>query len=238
MQGPRNRLGVTHKEDGHQHADFSYGRQGPQALDQAFSEKSSQHWHGWNWHPDQAWRNIHSPGPWFWWLSAAKRDFTGDAVAETPRSRCREPRFDPWSGNQMPHAATKTQRSQIFWLHWVFIAVCGLSLVAASEGYSLLWWVGFSLWRLLLLQGFPGGLEGKASACNAGDLGSIPESGRSPEEGNGNTLQYSCLENPMNGGAWEAAVLGVAKSRTWLSDFTFLSLSSYCQAQAFRARTQ
>ena len=65
-----------------------------------------------------------------------------------------------------------------------------------------------------MLQGFPGSLEDKASACNAGDLGSIPELGRSPEEGNGNTLQYSCLENPMNGGAWEAAVHGVAKSRT------------------------
>ena len=70
-------------------------------------------------------------------------------------------------------------------------------------------------------MGFPGGFEGKASACNAGDPGSIPESGRSPGEGNGNPLQYSCLENPMNGGAWEAAVHGVAKSQTRLSDFTF-----------------
>ena len=49
---------------------------------------------------------------------------------------------------------------------------------------------------------FPGGSEGKASACNAGDLGSIPRSGRSPGEGNGNPLQYSRLENPMDGGAW------------------------------------
>ena len=49
---------------------------------------------------------------------------------------------------------------------------------------------------------FPGGSEGKASACNAGDLGSIPGSGRSPEEGNGNPLQYSCLENPMDREAW------------------------------------
>ena len=49
--------------------------------------------------------------------------------------------------------------------------------------------------------GFPGGSEFKASACNVGDLGSIPRSGRSPGEGNGNTLQYSCLENPMDGGA-------------------------------------
>ena len=48
---------------------------------------------------------------------------------------------------------------------------------------------------------FPGGSEVKASACNAGDLGSIPGSGRSPGEGNGNPLQYSCLENSMDGGA-------------------------------------
>ena len=51
-------------------------------------------------------------------------------------------------------------------------------------------------------KGFPGGLDGKASACNAGDLGSIPGSGRSLGEGNGNPLQYSCLENPMDRGAW------------------------------------
>ena len=50
--------------------------------------------------------------------------------------------------------------------------------------------------------GFPGGSDGKASACNAGDLGSIPGSGRSPGEGNGIPLQYSCLENSMDGGAW------------------------------------
>ena len=49
---------------------------------------------------------------------------------------------------------------------------------------------------------FPGGSDAKASAYNAGDLGSIPGSGRSPGEGNGNPLQYSCSENPMNGGAW------------------------------------
>ena len=59
-----------------------------------------------------------------------------------------------------------------------------------------------------------GGSDGKASAYNAGDSGSIPGSGRSPGEGNGNPLQYSCLENPMDGGAWLATVHGVAKSRT------------------------
>ena len=71
------------------------------------------------------------------------------------------------------------------------------------------------------LLGFPGGSEVKASACNAEDWGSIPGSGRSPGEGNGNPLQYSCLESPMDGGAWWAIVHGVAKSQTRLSDFTF-----------------
>ena len=61
----------------------------------------------------------------------------------------------------------------------------------------------------------------KASASNAGDLGSIPGSGRSPGEGSGNPLQYYCLENPMERGAWWATVHGVAKSRTRLSDLTF-----------------
>ena len=54
----------------------------------------------------------------------------------------------------------------------------------------------------ILYESFPGGSEVKASARNEGDLGSIPGSGRSPGEGNGNPLQYSCLENPMDGGAW------------------------------------
>ena len=70
-------------------------------------------------------------------------------------------------------------------------------------------------------MGFPGGSEGKASACNMGDPGWIPGSGRSPGEGNGNPLQYSCLENPMDRGAWWATVHGIAKSWTRLSDFTF-----------------
>ena len=61
---------------------------------------------------------------------------------------------------------------------------------------------------------FPGGSDGKASAYNAGDLGSIPGSGRFPGEGYGNPLQYSCLENPMDGGASWATVRGVAKSWT------------------------
>ena len=68
---------------------------------------------------------------------------------------------------------------------------------------------------------FPGGSEVTVSACNMGDLCSIPGLGRSPREGNGNSLQYSYLENPIDGGAWWATVHGVAKSWTRLSDFTF-----------------
>ena len=63
-------------------------------------------------------------------------------------------------------------------------------------------------------MGFPGGSEGKASACNAGDLSLIPGSERSPGEGNGNPLQYSCLENPMDREAWLTIVHRIAKSRT------------------------
>ena len=88
---------------------------------------------------------------------------------------------------------------------------------------------------------FPGGSEVKASAHNAGDLGLIPGSGRSPGEGNSNPLrspgegnsnplQYSCLENPMEGGAWWATVHGITKSQTRLSGFTFTfkSESKFC----------
>ena len=56
------------------------------------------------------------------------------------------------------------------------------------------------------MWGFPPSLVGKESACDAGDLGSVPESGRSPGEGDGNPLQYSCLEIPMDRGAWQATV--------------------------------
>ena len=61
---------------------------------------------------------------------------------------------------------------------------------------------------------FPGGSGGKESTCNVGDWSSIPGSGRSPGGGHGNPLQYSCLENPMDRGAWQATVHGVAKSQT------------------------
>ena len=61
---------------------------------------------------------------------------------------------------------------------------------------------------------FPGGSDGKESACNTGDSGPIPGSGRSPGEGNGYPLQYSGLENPMTRGAWRATVRGVTNSHS------------------------
>ena len=69
-----------------------------------------------------------------------------------------------------------------------------------------------------LLSGLSYSSDGKESACNAGDPGSIPGSGRSPGEGNGNPLQYSCPENLTDRRAWRATVHGVTKSRTRLSD--------------------
>ena len=71
---------------------------------------------------------------------------------------------------------------------------------------------------IVLKKGFPGGSVINNLPANAGDVGSIPESGTFPEEVNGNPLQYSCLENPMDRGAWQATVHGVAKNWTRLSE--------------------
>ena len=74
-----------------------------------------------------------------------------------------------------------------------------------------------------IMDHFPGGSDGKASACNLGDLGLTPGFQRSPGEGNGNPLQYSSVENPMDRGAWKATANGVtktSKSQTRLSNFT------------------
>ena len=71
--------------------------------------------------------------------------------------------------------------------------------------------------ELSLVKGFPDGTMVKNLPANAGDAGSIPGLGRSPGVGNGNPLQYSCLENPTDRGAWQMTVHGFAKNRTWLS---------------------
>ena len=78
-----------------------------------------------------------------------------------------------------------------------------------------------SLLETSIVRDYPSGSDSEASAYNADDLGSIPGSGRSPGEGNGDPLQYSCLENPVDGGAWWATVHGVAKSQRQQSKFTY-----------------
>ena len=79
-------------------------------------------------------------------------------------------------------------------------------------------WIITNSRKILKERSFPGGSDCKESACNAGDLGSIPGSGRAPGEGNGNLLQYFCLEI-FTGEDWQATVHGVTKSHTQLSDF-------------------
>ena len=81
---------------------------------------------------------------------------------------------------------------------------------------------------LLRDLGFPGGLDGRVckSACSAGDLGLIPGSGRSTEEGNGNPLQFSCLENSMGREAWWVTVHGVSMSQIQLNNFHFFFIYS------------
>ena len=96
--------------------------------------------------------------------------------------------------------------------------LCGLSWLSIFPvppilDEVILW---TAVWQLpgCVTFSFPGGSDSKESACNAGDLGLIPGSGRSLGEGNGNPLQYSCLENPMDRGAWWATVYGITKSWT------------------------
>ena len=77
--------------------------------------------------------------------------------------------------------------------------------------------------RSVKMKGFPGGSDGKESACNVADLGLISGLGRSPGEGNSYPLQYSGLENSMDRGAWMGTVHGVTKTKTRLSHFHFFN---------------
>ena len=99
-------------------------------------------------------------------------------------------------------------------LHVIFV----MKIISFSHGevnyISMDLKFGFGYW--IILWGFPDGSDGKESACNTGDPGSIPGSGRSPGGRNGNPLQYSCLENSMDRGAQWATVHGVSKSRICL----------------------
>ena len=80
---------------------------------------------------------------------------------------------------------------------------------------------------------FPGGSDSKESTCNAGDLGLIPGSRSSPGEGNGNPLQYSCLENPLDRGAWRATAYSVARNWTWLGNWTATTIKEMLDSESF-----
>ena len=80
-------------------------------------------------------------------------------------------------------------------------------------------------------RGFPGGLDGKESACSVGDLGSISGSGRSPGEGHGNPPQYSCPENPMHRGGWQGTICGITTSWTHTHTHTVRMFKSRLRRQ-------
>ena len=89
--------------------------------------------------------------------------------------------------------------------------------IITEDGF-MQWLSTLDIISLLLKKGFPGASDGRESACIAGDLGLIPGLVRAAEGEHGNPLQYSCLENPMDRGDWQATVLQVTKSQTPLSD--------------------
>ena len=120
------------------------------------------------------------------------------------------------------HILYLSSQRVLLWLRLWFFCCCFkvklISSVALVTGLQQNDSV-YIFFLILFHYSFPGGSDGKASAYNAGDPSLIRR--RSSGEGNGNPLQYSCLENPMDRGAWWATVHGVAKSRKALSDFTF-----------------
>ena len=110
---------------------------------------------------------------------------------------------------------------------------CSFSISPSNEYLGLISfridWFDLLARRLIILDiddflnGFPGDTVVKNLPANTGDLGSIPGLGRSPNIGNGNPLQYSCLENPMGRGSWQVTVYGVTKNWTWMSDWAQFS---------------
>ena len=97
-------------------------------------------------------------------------------------------------------------------------------------------WIDLTLSNAIM--GFPGGSDGNKTACNAGDPGSIPGSGRSPGEGNGSPLQYSCLENSMDRGAWRDTVHVVRVGHDWVNKHTHCcskrSYNSFLRKQRYK----
>ena len=101
------------------------------------------------------------------------------------------------------------------------------NLISGSSAFSKIIYLYYLsiLYRVVcVFWDFPSGSDGKAFAYNAGDLGSMPGLERSPGKGNGTRLRYSCLENPVDRGAWQATVYGVGQSWTWLSNWIIATI--------------
>ena len=131
----------------------------------------------------------------------------------------RESTMDPHV-SQLPAWTTITSWSILLHLYLHLLALTHADYCKAATAYQITSPIIFLYETQGIYQGFPGGSDGKESACNAGDQGSIPGLGRSPEEGNGNPLQHSCLENPMDRGACRATVHGVERVRCDWATFT------------------
>ena len=148
--------------------------------------------------------------------------FLGGSMVKEPTCQCRRHRrlgFDTWvkktprgsNGNVLHFLAWRAHRQR---------SLVGYHSSGCKESDRTEWLsthtVIYIRWDSSTL---PGGSDGEEFSCNAGDLDSIPGLGRSPVEGHGNPLQYSCLENPMGRGAWWATAHGVTRSQTRLSDW-------------------
>ena len=111
-------------------------------------------------------------------------------------------------------------------VHWIGDAIQPYHPLLPSSPFAFNLFQHQGLFQWVSYMGFPGGSEVKASPCSAGDLGSIPESGRSPGEGNGNPLQYSCLENPMGEEPGGLQSMGSQRVRhNWATSLTLLTHS-------------
>ena len=130
-------------------------------------------------------------------------------------------RQEYWSGLPFPSLRGSSKRRDQTWVSCIASRFFTIWVIWAQNLKKKKKRVKYSIDHFVYwLMSFPGGSDSKESACNAGDLSSIPRSGRCPGEGNSYPLQYSCLENPMDRRPWQATVHGITKSRTWLSDFT------------------
>ena len=136
------------------------------------------------------------------------------AAAAASSSPCEQVAYE-FISSSSNYSSSRLNHSSCFPFPQPICSFLGKLVHYSSCKLNCIYWVLTGCWS------FPSGSEVKASACNAGDLGSIPGSGRSSGEGNGDPFQYSCLENLVDGGAWLATVQGVEKSQTGLSNFTF-----------------